>query len=519
MINDNKSKVTITIGKDQMMEIVNQINFLFVVHNDIEYELMREQLEPVDGKSNILRYVDSEGSKQVYWLGKFGAFSIALTKTPDMASLDVDAASNVVNSAINLWKPAFVIMVGVAAGLKDGCKIGDVVVSREILGYERVKIGTDNIIGRYPHLRSGRLYNLFDSILQCEYDRVLPSREDDCYYKLNSDLLGQKIRKGTIISGEKLLDNSTCRTQLKEEFPEAIALEMEGVGLASACIHNRVFDWIVVKAICDFGDGGKGNNKDQNQIFATRNAIALLRMVFDEVNNFSESEFKVDYEYAFRRNVLISGSQVADTYKKTNEIKDEETKSFCLELTQGLLKENYRITTGYGLGVGNYIVRGVMDYIKNTHRYPDNVVYDRYLSCFPFPRNAFSNNKQDALLEKCKYLNRELLVANTKIAIFIFGYKCDSKKQIVEADGMMEELELAARNNAFVVPVGATGGTAQSIFNEVVNSLHKYYPNRSENQLINIGDALKNLNIPTDLTKEKERTRLINDILTFINLR
>src|SRR5260370_35156780 len=70
-----------------------------------------------------------------------------------------------------------------------------------------------------------------------------------------------EVHFGTILSGEKLVDNPEFRAELLEMRPEAIGGEMEGAGLCAAAANHKV-EWILVKAICNWGDGTKGK-KDQ----------------------------------------------------------------------------------------------------------------------------------------------------------------------------------------------------------------------------------------------------------------
>jgi hypothetical protein len=55
---------------------------------------------------------------------------------------------------------------------------------------------------------------------------------------------------------------------------------MEGAGLYAVAQREKV-DWILVKAICDYADGNKGQDKDKRQQTAARNAA---RFVFHVLN-------------------------------------------------------------------------------------------------------------------------------------------------------------------------------------------------------------------------------------------
>lgn len=65
-----------------------------------------------------------------------------------------------------------------------------------------------------------------------------------------------KCQPGPILSGEKLVDEADFKAALFHRFPQAIGGEMEGSGLCATAIRCHV-PWILVKAICDWGDGKK----------------------------------------------------------------------------------------------------------------------------------------------------------------------------------------------------------------------------------------------------------------------
>jgi hypothetical protein len=77
------------------------------------------------------------------------------------------------------------------------------------------------------------------------------------------------------LSGEKLIDNIDYRDSLLDREPEALGGEMEGGGLYVAAVEKNV-DWCVVKAVCDFADGKKRENKTRNQKEAAHNAAKFV---------------------------------------------------------------------------------------------------------------------------------------------------------------------------------------------------------------------------------------------------
>ncbi|GAB4121336.1 MAG: hypothetical protein Fur005_34100 [Roseiflexaceae bacterium] len=152
-------------------------------------------------------------------------------------------------------------MVGIAFGVDpQKQKIGDILVARQLLSYELQRIGTSN----------GEL------TMTVRGDR--PSASPMLIDRFRSgeiDWFGAAVQFGLVLSGEKLVDNLDFRKQLEQFGPEMIGGEMEGAGLYQAAYAEKV-DWVLVKAICDYADGNKGENKDANQQQAATNAAEFV---------------------------------------------------------------------------------------------------------------------------------------------------------------------------------------------------------------------------------------------------
>jgi len=84
-----------------------------------------------------------------------------------------------------------------------------------------------------------------------------------------------QVQFGTMLSGEKLIDNEDFREELVSHVREAIGGEMEGAGLYAAC-QDKKTDWILVKGICDWADGDKSTDKENRQRSAAKNAAEFV---------------------------------------------------------------------------------------------------------------------------------------------------------------------------------------------------------------------------------------------------
>ncbi|MBB6053911.1 NB-ARC domain-containing protein [Armatimonas rosea] len=179
----------------------------------------------------------------------------------EMGTSGLGSAQQAIDESITDLQPHSVIMVGVAFGVNPKKQaIGDVLVSRQLSLYEQARVGAKTNIARgdKPHA-SAELVNYFSNT-QLYWSEA-------------------KVRIGLALSGEKLVDSPEFRDQLVAQEPEAIGGEMEGAGLYVTCQKRKV-DWILVKGICDWADGNKGEDKDARQALAARNAARFVATAF-----------------------------------------------------------------------------------------------------------------------------------------------------------------------------------------------------------------------------------------------
>lgn len=196
--------------------------------------------------------------KLTFWnFGIIGNSEISLLKLSDMGSLKPSGSELSIYDAIKLFRPDFVIMVGIAFGLKRSKqKIGDILVSRELQNYDSRKKTNTEIIPRGPRIPAG-------STLLDRFD--------------NSSLIFNKadVKIDFMISGDTLVDDKDFVEELQRVFPEAVGGEMEGTGLQASC-HRSKIEWILIKGICDWGYDKQGQDKDKNQEIAITNASNYL---------------------------------------------------------------------------------------------------------------------------------------------------------------------------------------------------------------------------------------------------
>lgn len=196
-----------------------------------------------------------------------------------------------------------------------------------------------------------------------------------------------------------------------------------------------------------------------------------------------------------RNNVFISGS--AHTFDPCETGIAEE---FIRDLSKKIIKNDFNIISGFGLGLGDLVVSGALEEIYSKIRRVDN----NRLLLRPFPQKVSFNIDRDELWD----FYRRDMISRAGITIILFGNKIEDNN-LINAGGVYKEFLIAKEKGNLIVPVGATGYMAKVIWNEVNDNFDEYYPNCSEQ-----GKKLfQNLN-DSEINSEK----LIDTILDFINL-
>jgi hypothetical protein len=166
-----------------------------------------------------------------------------------------------------------------------------------------------------------------------------------------------------------------------------------------------------------------------------------------------------------RTTILISGS--AEEYGRFGDLRATE---FLHDLSKTLSKNSYKVLTGFGWGVGSAVINGVLDNME-TER---NQNMDNYLIMRPFPQFETKGKNLKELWNEY----RKKFIPLAGIAIYVFGNrKNKTNGEIEEATGVFEEFEIAVQNGLLVIPIGSTGFVAKILWDKVIGSFDKYYPN------------------------------------------
>lgn len=168
-----------------------------------------------------------------------------------------------------------------------------------------------------------------------------------------------------------------------------------------------------------------------------------------------------------RRNIFISGA--AYDYSPFT---FEEAKELIHSLSYKLAEKEYKLVSGYGLGIGSIVINGALDYkLNSNYRNLDDLLILR-----PFPQIQSGSKSIPEIWTEY----RKDMISKSGIAVFLFGNKKLEDGKIVTSDGMIEEFEICLQNNVIPIPIGCTGYISKVLWDKVMSQLSTFYPENRE---------------------------------------
>lgn len=209
-----------------------------------------------------------------------------------------------------------------------------------------------------------------------------------------------------------------------------------------------------------------------------------------------------------QKRVFISGSIIDTVSKDSNEA---ELVQF---LAQKLVENNYKIVTGFGQNIGNYLLIGAC---ANMNFYQTKNLH-KSIEIYPLVTTG----------EKVGELRKEL-ISDCGCIITLFGkysYETDINEKKLEDDGIYQEFKAAEREGITLLPIGCTGKTSAYLWNYTNSrqaSLYEdekikpYWLNLNNSTIQEKEEILNSILKLLEHKNVRERNQLEIDLLNEIN--
>jgi nucleoside phosphorylase len=205
--------------------------------------------------------LDSSGERTAYILGSVAGTELRLVQAGEQGTASAAAMLETARTAIEHCRPDYVILTGICYGLRpdEGQQLGDIVIARRVQNIDHRKATGDS---SRPVIYRGVNVGCSPGLL-------------DRFQAGQTSWSGGRVHLGTVLTSNTVVNSAELVTQLRTDFPDAIAGEMEGHGVHEAATLGTKPDWIMVKAISDWGH--RKNNDAQP--LAARNAAEFVMQV------------------------------------------------------------------------------------------------------------------------------------------------------------------------------------------------------------------------------------------------
>jgi len=237
---------------ETVTSVTEKARVLILVVTDGERQAVLEAVRRRVGQAAVL---DQGGERTIYTLGSVANTELMLAQAAEQGTAAAAGMLVTASEAIIRCRPDYVILTGICYGLRpEEQQTGDIMVARRMQNADHVKV-TDGQPVIYRGVNVGCSTALLD-----RFQAGVPA------------WAGAPVQFGTMLCSNMLVNSRREVGRLRREFPDAIAGEMEGAGVYEAASRYNKPDWIIVKAISDWG---YGKNNDA-QALAARNAAEFV---------------------------------------------------------------------------------------------------------------------------------------------------------------------------------------------------------------------------------------------------
>ncbi|MEQ1119297.1 SIR2 family protein [Acinetobacter junii] len=183
--------------------------------------------------------------------------------------------------------------------------------------------------------------------------------------------------------------------------------------------------------------------------------VGVETLLVKEYSEITDILIAVEREFK-RKTIFISGA--AHDFSPFSK---ENVEKFIFELSKEIIKLDFRIVTGFGLGIGSSVIAGAIEELLLSGK---RITEDE-LILRPFPQTTSGEKNLGELWSAY----RKDMISFAGISLFLFGNKYDQKtEKVIDSSGMIEEFEIAKANNCVLLPIGATGSMAQKLADKVL---------------------------------------------------
>ena len=189
---------------------------------------------------------------RTFWPGHLAGHDVVAV----VSGIGTVAAATTATLLIERYGVGCVLFTGVAGGLGSGVAVGDVVVPTQFLQHD---MDASPLFPR--HEVPGYGCSRFETDVHWRKrltDAATATLANSAHYLgaeavADFDLTHAKVHHGLVISGDRFVATSAESDALRQQLPDALAVEMEGAAVAQVC-HDFGVPFAAVRTVSDRAD-------------------------------------------------------------------------------------------------------------------------------------------------------------------------------------------------------------------------------------------------------------------------
>ncbi|WP_229251157.1 5'-methylthioadenosine/adenosylhomocysteine nucleosidase [Emticicia sp. BO119] len=210
--------------------------------------------------------------------GKLNGKKIVLTET----GIGKVNAAVVTTLIIKEFHPASVIFTGIAGGISEELKQGDIVIGNKLTYHDYGMLTNEGLstnATRNPITKQlNPLYFASDSLLVLQ---ALSVAKEVTLQKMSAEASQPNISAGTIVTGDTFVTSSTAVGHFEKTL-QASATEMEGAAVAQVCFQQHI-PFLIIRSISDKANEKASVDFQTFKKIASDNSATLVKEILKKL--------------------------------------------------------------------------------------------------------------------------------------------------------------------------------------------------------------------------------------------
>ena len=214
-------------------------------------------------KSQLANPSQQKVAEFVFYSGQLQGQDVVLVQS----GIGKVAATIATTLVIQLFSPKYVINTGSAGGFDPALKVGDIAVGDKLVHHDVDVTAFNYEFGQVPGMPA-----------KFEADANLVSLAQSCIAKLQ----GVTCKVGLIATGDSFMCEPTRIEATRQQFPDMLAVEMEGAAIAQTC-HQLNTPFLVIRSLSDIAGTESPMSFEAYLEVASKNSSRLVLDILSQI--------------------------------------------------------------------------------------------------------------------------------------------------------------------------------------------------------------------------------------------